>query len=181
LALIIFKYKGREYINDTSVKGSPMRCEICGKKLVEEPLKTKIDGSIMFTCKECSKFGKIQREAPKPQRPGVPRSSRVTKRIQRPREPTEEVVENYRDIVRQAREKKEWSREELAEKIYEKASVVGRIESGKMVPDLKLAKKIEKLLNVILIEKIEDNTRDEMGQSKIKGSTIGDIARIKRN
>ncbi|MDD3985172.1 MAG: multiprotein bridging factor aMBF1 [Methanobacterium sp.] len=158
-----------------------MRCEICGKKLVEEPLKIKVDGSIMFTCKECSKFGKIQREAPKPQRPGVSRSSRVTKRIQRPREPTEEVIENYRDIVRQAREKKEWSREELAEKIYEKASVIGRIESGKMVPDLKLAKKIEKLLNVVLIEKTDNDIRDEMGQSKLKGSTIGDIARIKRN
>ena len=45
-----------------------MRCEICGKKLVEEPLKTKVDGSIMLTCKECSKFGKVQRESPKPKR-----------------------------------------------------------------------------------------------------------------
>ncbi len=158
-----------------------MRCEICGKKLVEEPLKTKIDGSIMLTCKECSKFGKVQREAPKPKRPGAPRSSRATKRVQRPREPAEEVVENFKDIVRQAREKKGWAREELAEKIYEKASVVGRIESGKMVPDLKLAKKIEKLMNVVLIEKTDDVSADEMGHSKIKGSTIGDIARIKRN
>lgn len=157
-----------------------MRCEICGKKLVEEPLKTKIDGSIMVTCKECSKFGKIQREPPKPKRPGAPRGS-ATWRVQRPKEPAEEVVENVNDIVREAREKKGWSREELGEKIYEKASVVTRIESGKMVPDLKLARKIEKLMNVVLIEKNDDVSADEMSHSKIRGATIGDIARIKKN
>ena len=165
---------------NTSVKGLLMRCEICGKKMVEEPLKTKVDGSIMLTCKECSKFGKVQREAPKPKRPGAP-GARAPRRVQRPREPAEEVVENVKDIVRQAREKKGWSREELGEKIYEKASVVSRIESGKMVPDLKLARKIEKLMNIVLIEKNEDLSSDETGHSKIRGATIGDIARIKKN
>jgi putative transcription factor len=158
-----------------------MRCEICGKKLVEEPLKTKVDGSIMLTCKECSKFGKVQREPPKPKRPGAPRGGKATKRIQRPIEPVEEVIENYNEIVRQAREKKGWSREELGEKIYEKASVVNRIESGKMVPDLKLARKIEKIMHVVLIEKSDDISADETGHSKVRGTTIGDIARIKKN
>jgi len=165
---------------NTSVKGLVMRCEICGKKLVEEPLKTKVDGSIMLTCKECSKFGKVQREVPKPKRPGASRA-RTPRKVQRPREPAEEVVENVKDIVRQAREKKGWSREELGEKIYEKASVVSRIESGKMVPDLKLTRKIEKLMNIVLIEKNEDLSSDETGHSKIRGATIGDIARIKKN
>ncbi len=158
-----------------------MRCEICGKKLVEEPIKTKIDGSIMITCKECSKFGKIQREPPKPQRSGAPRASRGSRRIQRPREPSEEVVENVNDLVRQAREKKGWSREELAAKIYEKASVVSRIESGKMIPDIKLAKKLEKIMDLILIEKTDNVTAEEIGHSNSKGATIGDIARIKKN
>jgi putative transcription factor len=157
-----------------------MRCEICGKKIVEEPIKTKVDGSIMLTCKECSKFGKVQREAPKPKRPGAPRGGTL-RRIQRPKEPAEEVVENVKDIVRQARERKGWSREELGEKIYEKASVVSRIESGKMVPDLKLARKIEKLMNIILVEKNEDVSADGLGHSKVRGATIGDIAQIKKN
>ncbi len=103
------------------------------------------------------------------------------RRVQRPKEPAEEVVENVKDIVRQAREKKGWSREELGEKIYEKASVVSRIESGKMVPDLKLARKMEKLMNIVLIEKNEDLSADESSHSKIRGATIGDIARIKKN
>jgi len=84
-------------------------------------------------------------------------------------------------VIRQAREKKGWSREELGEKLYEKASVVSRLESGKMVPDLKLAKKIEKTLNLILIEKNDGTGGDEMAHAKLKGATIGDIARIKKN
>ncbi len=155
-----------------------MRCEICGKKIVEKPIKTKIEGSIMLTCKDCSKFGKVQREPPKPKRPGA---ARGIKRQYKPVEPVNEVLENYNEIIRMAREKKGWSREELGEKIYEKASVISRIESGKMVPDIKLAKKFERILNVKLIEKTNDVTQEDIGPSNVKGTTIGDIARIKKH
>ncbi|HML05105.1 MAG TPA: multiprotein bridging factor aMBF1 [Methanobacterium sp.] len=152
-----------------------MRCEICGKKIVGKPMKTKIESSIMTTCNECAKFGKIQRE------PAKPRKRRPVNRAPRIREPSEEVIENYNKIIRDAREKKGWSREELAEKLYEKASVVNRIESGKMIPDIKLAKKLERTLHIILIEKIEDNRTEDMSSSSSRGATIGDIARIKRH
>ncbi|HSQ02096.1 MAG TPA: TIGR00270 family protein, partial [Methanobacterium sp.] len=62
-----------------------------------------------------------------------------------------------------------------------KASVVSRIESGKMVPDLKLARKFEKIMNIVLIEKTDNVTADEIGHKKTRGATIGDIARIKKN
>ena len=127
-----------------------MRCEICGKKIVGNPIKTKIESSIMLTCNECAKFGKVQREPPKA------RKHRPVKRAPRIREPSEEVVEEYKGIIRDAREKKGWSREELGEKLYEKASVISRIESGKMVPDIKLARKLEKTLNIKLIEKHDE-------------------------
>ncbi|WP_414468455.1 multiprotein bridging factor aMBF1 [Methanobacterium sp. ACI-7] len=151
-----------------------MRCEICGKKIIGSPVKTKIESSIMLTCQQCAKFGKVQREAPKP------RKRTPMKRVQRRREPSEEVVENYNSLIREAREKKSWSREELAEKLYEKASVINRIESGKMVPDIKLAKKIERTLNIKLIEKLDDTRPEDMSSSASRGATIGDIARIKR-
>jgi len=151
-----------------------MRCEICGKK-VEKPVKTKIESSVMLTCDECAKFGKVQREPPKPRTP------RPVKRAPRYREPSEEVVEDYNTLIREGREKKRWTREELAEKIYEKASVVNRIESGKMVPDIKLARKLERILNITLIEKTESGKPEDLGASARKGATIGDIARIKRN
>lgn len=152
-----------------------MRCEICGKKIIGKPMKTKIENSIMTTCTECAKFGKVQRE------PAKPRKRRPVNRTPRIREPSEEVVEDYNKIIREAREKKGWSREELAEKLYEKASVVNRIESGKMIPDIKLAKKLEKTLHITLIQRIDDIRTEDMSSSSARGATIGDIARIKRH
>ena len=50
-----------------------------------------------------------------------------------------------------------------------------------MVPDIKLAKKFERILNVKLIEKTNDVTQEDVGPSNVKGTTIGDIARIKKH
>jgi putative transcription factor len=152
-----------------------MRCEICGKKIVGKPVKTKIESSIMVTCNECSKFGKVQREPPKARKP------RPVRRSPKFREPSEEVIEDFKDIIREGRERKGWTREVLAEKVYEKASVVNRVESGKMVPDIKLARKLEKILDVTLIEKTDDGKQEDLGPRARRGATIGDIARIKRN
>ncbi|MCE5214291.1 MAG: multiprotein bridging factor aMBF1 [Methanobacterium sp.] len=152
-----------------------MRCEICGKKVIGRPLRVKIDGSVMQTCKDCSKFGKVQKEPPRSVRPRMPpRSFRV-------REPSYEVSEEFNTTIRMAREKKGWSREDLAKKIYEKASVINRVESGKMIPDIKLARKLENALNIQLLDKIEDEQPEENISSRKGGTTIGDIAHIKRN
>ncbi|MGF7118723.1 multiprotein bridging factor aMBF1 [Methanobacterium oryzae] len=152
-----------------------MRCEICGKKIIGKPMKTKIESSTMLTCNECAKFGKVQREPPKPRR------QRPITRKPRFQEPTQEVLEDYNVIIREAREKKGWSREDLAEKVYEKASVINRLESGKMVPDIKLARKLERTLKIKLIEKLDDTKPEDLGPSARRGTTIGDIARIKRS
>jgi len=157
-----------------------MRCEICGKKVIGKPVRTKIENSIMLTCNECSKFGKVQREPPKPQRRPGRRAPAGGRRSYRSQEPTYEVIENYQTVIREAREKKGWSREDLGEKIYEKVSVIHRLESGKMVPDLKLARKLERILKVTLLEKTEEAQLDELSGSNMRKATIGDIARIKK-
>ncbi len=151
-----------------------MRCEICGKKVPGKPIRVKIDGSVMQTCKECSKFGKVQKEPPRPARPRTPlRSPRM-------REPSYEVSEDYNTLIRTAREKKGWSREELAQKINEKASVINRIETGKMIPDIKLARKLERILNITILDRIKDEQLEDTASSSRGGTTIGDIAHIKR-
>jgi putative transcription factor len=154
-----------------------MRCEICGKKIIGTPVKTKIESSIMLTCNECSKFGKVQKTPPSPSGIRTPTQRRKTFR---PREPAYEVVEDFNTLIREAREKKGWSREDLGEKVYEKVSVIHRLESGRMVPDLKLARKLEGSLGIRLLEKTEETQSDELGGSNVRGATIGDIATIKR-
>lgn len=168
-----------------------MRCEICGQPIEEgKSKKTKIDGSIMEVCSDCSKFGIVQKEPPKPKNilnkskgSGINRTGKKT-RTPRPMysldEPTEELVEDFQSIVREGREKKGFSREELGEKIYEKVSVINRIESGKMVPDIKLAKKLERILNITLIEKISDMELEDFKNISSGGPTLGDIVKIKK-
>ena len=83
-----------------------MRCEICGKKVIGKPLRTKIDNSIMLTCNDCSKFGKVQRETP-PQTQRRGRAPTSRRRSYRSQEPTQEVVEDFHKLIREAREKRD--------------------------------------------------------------------------
>ena len=134
----------------------------------------------MNTCNECSKFGKVQREPPRPQGQ-FRRTSSGPGRKFRSTKPSYEVIEDYNKVVRESREKKGWSREELAEKIYEKVSVINRIESGRMIPDMKLSRKLEKILGITILEKTDETIAEEVSSRNVRGATIGDIARIKRN
>lgn len=168
-----------------------MNCEICGTELKGEPYKTKIDNSTMLTCKECSKYGKVQRKPqPKPKKNAKQNNnynrynnnnnSRPKKVYSKPREPDYEIVEDYSKIIRQAREKQKLTQKQLGEKIYERESVITHIEAGKMVPEIKIARKLEKILRVKIIEKLESDVQEFKDVGRYREATIGDIARIKR-
>ena len=64
--------------------------------------------------------------------------------------------------------------------MYEKVSVISRIESGKMEPDLKLAKKFEKCLDIKLIEKYDDVDLEAYKSMSSGPNTLGSIVKIKR-
>ena len=130
-----------------------MNCEICGTEIKGQPYKTKIDNSLMVTCKEGSRKSK---------------------------EEEYELVDDYEKTIKQAREKKNLTHKQLGEKIYERESVIANIETGKMVPDNKIAHKLEKALHIKIIEKIESNEREFQESRRFKEATLGDIARIKR-
>lgn len=159
-----------------------MMCEVCGKEMHGQPIKAKIDGSLMNVCKECSKFGKVIRVTPKQnkRRAATKTKANLPYSSRRYEEKTEEIIENYNMIIRTAREQNNWNREELAKKLNEKLSLVSKIENGKMEPDLKLAKKIEKLLNIKIIEIANENIGEEIKASKVRRATLGDLVKIKR-
>lgn len=157
-----------------------MNCEICGKPISNNPTKTKIDGSIMAVCSECAKFGRIQKTPKKSNNKKSNFKKPIRQNYRRNDEPKDELIENYNEIIRNKREAKNWTREKLGEKINEKVSVITRIESKKMIPDNKLTKKIEKTLNITLVEKIEDIDLNEFKGRSSNGFTIEDVVKIKR-
>ena len=163
-----------------------MECEICGKSLPENnPIKAKIEGSVMIVCKECSKLGKIQKEPPKPKyikqnkKTKRPKTTR-NKKYSRNDEPQEELIENFENEIRKARETKDWSREDLGKKINERVSVISRIETGKMIPDNKLTKKLEKALNIKLLEKVDNIDLNQFINDSSGERTLGNIVKIKK-
>ena len=165
-----------------------MECEICGKPVPENnPIRAKIEGSVMVVCKECSKLGKVQKAPPKPKfvkqnkknnnkRPATTRN----KPYSRNDEPSEELIEDFSFEVRKAREAKDWSREDLGKKINERVSVITRIETGKMTPDTKLTKKLEKTLGITLLEKVDNIDLNQFINSSSGERTLGNIMKIKR-
>ena len=159
-----------------------MECEICGRQVSDNPKKAKIEGSVMIVCDECAKLGKIQKAPPKPKfrKSNKPKKNKTTKQNYSKDEPKEELVEDFNVKIRKARESKNLSREELGQKIYEKVSVINRIESGKMIPDIRLTKKLEIALNITLIENVEELDLSKYTGNPSQGRTLGNVVKIKK-
>ncbi len=90
-----------------------------------------------------------------------------------------ELVDDYHEVVRTAREDRGWSQAELGMKIKEKESLVHRIETKSIRPSTKVAKKLEKTLNIKLFENVGD-IDVEQKVSLSQGLTIGDIIKFKK-
>ena len=162
-----------------------MECEICGKPVPENnPIRAKIEGSVMVVCKECSKLGKVQKAPPKPKFVKQNKNKRPTttrnKVYSRNEEPSEELIEDFSMEIRKAREAKNWSREDLGKKINERVSVINRIETGKMTPDTKLTKKLENILDIKLLEKVDNIDLNQFISNSSGERTLGNIMKIKR-
>lgn len=87
-------------------------------------------------------------------------------------------MEDYADRIREARESQGWTQQFLAHKLNERESFIKNIESGHMAPPVAVAKRLEKLLGIQLLEK---PSREE-GVAKVElGSdlTLGDIVDVK--
>ena len=162
-----------------------MECEICGKPVPENnPIRAKIEGSVMVVCKECSKLGTVQKTPPKPKFVKHNKTKRPKTTRNRPYsrndEPSEELIEDFSIEVRKAREAKNWSREVLGKKINERVSVINRIEAGKMTPDTKLTKKLEKTLDITLLEKVDNIDLNQFVNESSGERTLGNIMKVKR-
>lgn len=130
-----------------------MNCEICGREIIGEARAVKIEGTLMMTCRACSGLGeRIVMRKQKAQTRGTSRIS--TPRTERA-ERVVDVVESYAKIIRQNREKAGLTQEQLGAKINEKGSVISRLESGQMKPDMKVARKLERFFGIKLFEEME--------------------------
>ncbi len=91
---------------------------------------------------------------------------------------TKEITEGYDQKIRQAREKMGLSHEELGKKINEKASVLSKLETGKMTPNNQLVTKLEHVLKIKLLVPIQEEKIQVFPKSLKREKTLGDLVQF---
>ena len=164
-----------------------MRCEVCGRKIHGPPARALIEGAKLTVCIECSKHGKIiyEEEAEVgqrvPKKPLTPVSFVPRKTAKAKVDTTQEIVEGYDQKIRKAREKLGLSHEELGKKINEKASVLSKLETGKITPNNQLVTKLEHVLKIKLLVPIkEEKILPGFPKSPNRETTLGDLIQLNK-
>jgi putative transcription factor len=175
-------------------------CELCGRNMKGRGQNVTIEGASMLVCPQCaSRFGgqptsseSRSTSAPRtrpswvggPERPAHTRPKRTSKPKPKPRPGVliddMELIEDYAKVIRAARQKKQLSQEELAQKIGERISTLQSIESGRLKPIGKTIRGLERELEISLLEPVGTVP---IKVSKVKGGagpTLGDRVVVKR-
>ena len=138
-----------------------------------------VDRAELLVCKRCAeKFGTPVRVLGAKRLP----RARTAPRARYPRELRYSIVENYAELVREARERMGLTRSLLASIVGEKESTIRRIEDGSLEPTLDLARKLEKVLKVQLV--VEEAEYESGYAEEREGSeydlTFGDVVVFKK-
>jgi len=161
-------------------------CEICGKPVSDPKMcrKVVVDDATLVVCPQC--YDKLVRQGRVKRVSGIDESEYSEKRVKQARtalsvrlpEAMYEVVEDYATRIKQAREKLGWSQAVLAQKLRVSENVVKRIEAGRLKPSIDLARRIEKILGITLLEPVveESITAEQSSEDYL---TIGDVIRLK--
>jgi len=139
-----------------------MLCEMCGED-VPATTATRVEGSTLQLCPNCSKFGVViappvvpAGSAPAVERGGsgvrpMVRTNRgVAERDLYAEIPEMELAADWGKRIRVAREALTWTPEELGKRLNEKKSVILKMEAGSFRPPDGMIRKVEHLLRVRL-------------------------------
>ena len=154
-----------------------MQCELCGREC--DCRNATVEGVRMMLCPGCMKqHGRSVKE--------TSHASNVTPmlgRIKRPKqrdvlsEMNKELVSNWNAVIKSAREKKGVSREDLGFKIGERTVTIAKIENGDLRPSDKVARKLEKELDISLFEEVKSATDYPADSHHGSGMTLADFVK----
>jgi putative transcription factor len=119
-------------------------CELCGSQITGEVIPIVVENVPMKVCRPCSKHGK-QAVSKKTEKKPKPVKEMFTFKLP-------SVKEDYSRLIKDARERLGLTQDELGSKIAEQGTVVKLLEQSKFKPDQELAKKLEEVLGISLIE-----------------------------
>ncbi|MCK4589189.1 MAG: TIGR00270 family protein [Nanoarchaeota archaeon] len=146
-------------------------CEMCGQET--ELVNAEIEGIEMTVCQNCARFGQVK-DIPKEKIATLKKTNQKPMRSEPHLEVTESIIPDYPKKIREAREQLGLKQEDFAKKINEKESLLHKMETGSFKPSLSLARKLEKLLGIKLIQQIEEE-KFTTAKTSSEGLTIGDL------
>lgn len=154
-----------------------MQCEMCGND--GDLKKTKVEGAVLKLCDDCQDTGKVMETSTSSSSSGSSGRSSSSRKRSKPRGQQKELVRDFDERVKEARENEDLSIEDLADRLNEKESVIHRIESGKLKPDKRLAQKIKNQLEIELYEEVSETDYEARGSDSGEDTaTIGDVADV---
>jgi len=144
-------------------------CEVCGER--EAVAVALIEGAKLRVCEECGSGGRViakLRARPAPMKDALRQAREL------------EIVADYAERIRAARERAKLPLEVVAERIAEKASYLERVERGATIPSESTARKLEKELGVKLLEEAYVGMPLAVKKEGGGGVTLGDLVVVKR-
>ena len=91
-----------------------------------------------------------------------------------------ELIDGWNDLIKKARKKKGLSREKLGFNIGERTITIAKIENGDLRPSDKVISKLEKELDITLIEEVKKINNVSTG-SRSDSLTLGDFLNTDKN
>ena len=165
---------------------------MCGQPLTGIKYRVSVEGVELVVCEGCYRRLKsrsvdpssiIRRRSftrPRPVKPAPPPKPKPRPAPNRRMLDDYEVVEDYSSRVRAAREALGWSHRVLAQKLGESENVIRRIEAGRLTPTIDMARRLERILKIKLLQPIVNESVSGLGGGRDVGLTLGDIASIRR-
>ncbi|QLD87647.1 TIGR00270 family protein [Natronomonas salina] len=174
-----------------------VQCEMCGAE-TGSPKTVKIEGAELDVCDDCADFGtEVQTQDTSSSSTKYSTSSSSSSSSSSSGGPSggssgggggsrrdmfdemDEVVQDYDDRIRDAREGQGLTQEELADQLNEKASLIRKLERGDVLPSDKVQRKLEKALDVSLSAGGGGDDSEWSGGSSTGETTLGDVVKRK--
>ena len=152
-----------------------MPCDMCGADT--ELVLVEIEGARLHVCGSCGQFGKVLGKV----RPLAPvRKIRISRpKPQKPAVPEWVLVKDFAARIRRKRESLDLKQKEMGQRLAEKESLLHKIETGSFKPGIDLARKIERILGITLLEKTEP-IETTLPKAKGEAPTLGDFVKIRK-
>mgnify|MGYP001583598187 CR=1 FL=1 len=145
-------------------------CEVCGRTGAR--IDCIIESAKLRVCENCSRLGKVVYvERP----PVLGKGNKMIKK-----EFELELVEDYAERIKNARNKLQLNVKELASLILEKESFLDGIEKETTVPTEKTARKLERYLKIKLLEEVPAESSAKGNSKRNADITLGDVVDIKK-